>query len=254
MKAIPLLIVTLSQLALATTWSAVVTYQEGGSNAFVTNYAGTSDTFLASNVSDTNYGGEQFLLVGRNEQRFTILRFDLSSLTGEYESITSASLTLTRTGTATALDFDINIYSILSTNGGWDEMEATWVNQDKSSSTPWQNAAGEDQGNFMGARGELLQTISYTTTTDSITVNIPISMVLEWITNPAAAGGLALIPSGSSGSSTYSAYLGSSEVATASSRPLLTVNYAPIPEPSSILMSMGGLGFLVLVYRKRLRV
>lgn len=255
MKAIPLLIVTLSQLALATTWSAAVTYQEGGSNAFATNYAGTSDTILAStsSVNNDNFGDNVSLIVGRNEQRFSIIRFDLSSMAGNYDSITGASLTLSRTGAATALDFNINIYSILSTNGGWDEMETTWINQEKSSSTPWQNASGANQTNFLGATGDLLQTISYTTTTTSITINIPISMVLEWINNPDASGGLALMPVGSSGSNSNVATFGSSEVATAGSRPLLTVNYAPIPEPSALLMSFGGLGLLVIACRRKLQ-
>lgn len=253
MKAITLLIATLSQLALATTWSAVVTCQEGGSNSFTANYAGTSDTILASTsaVNNDNFGDNASLIVGRNEQRFSIIRFDLSSMAGSYDSITSVSLTLTRTAAATALDFNINIYSIVSANGGWNEMEATWINREKSSSTPWQNASSVNQTNFLGATGDLLQTISYTTTTTSITINVPISMVLEWINNPNGSGGLALMPVGSSGSNSNVATFGSSEFATVSSRPLLTVNYAPIPEPSALLLSLGGLGMAGVAFRKR---
>ena len=251
MKAITLLIAALSQLALATTWSAVVTYQEGGSNSFTTNFTGTSDTILASNVSSGNYGADPILIVGRNEQRFSIIRFDLSSMAGSYDSITSVSLTLTRTAAATALDFNINIYSIVSANGGWDEMEATWINRVKSSSTPWQNASSVNQTNFLGATGDLLQTISYTTSTTAITINVPIAMALEWINNPNGSGGLALMPLGSSGSTNNIATFGSSEFETVSSRPLLTVNYTPIPEPSALLLSLGGLGMVVIACRKR---
>lgn len=244
----PVLIATLLFAFTAPLKAETVTWRQGTANAFVDNYQGSYATLLAStsSVNNDNYGNLDFILVGRNEQRYSVIRFDLSEMAGNYSSINSASLTLYTSGNLTTQDFDILVYSLFDSNAGWDQMQATWVRQDKSGETFWKDASGEGVSNILGARDSLLQTIAYTTTSSSITIDIPVSMVLDWITSPDQSAGLFLLPQGSAGNNAYVANFGSNAHINAQVRPLLTVDYAPIPEVPTLALLISLAGFVVL--------
>lgn len=246
----PILIVSLFLSLTVPLVADVVSWRQGASNDFVVNYQGVQDTLLAStsSVNNENYGNLDFVLVGRNEQRYSIVSFDLSDMAGTYSSVESASLTLFVSGSPTALNFEILVYSLFASNGGWDQMQATWINQDKAGEIAWKNAGGTDVSNVLGARDSLLQTIDYTTTSTSITIDVPVSMVLGWITSPEDSASLLLMPQGSQGSNTYVATFGSSNQGTMDLRPLLTVHYTAIPEVPTVMLLMGLAG--LVAYRR----
>ncbi|HWL52315.1 MAG TPA: DNRLRE domain-containing protein [Chthoniobacteraceae bacterium] len=251
MKTVPGLLALLALLSPAPAQSAVVTFQQGADNEWVSDYTGTSDTQLATNSKNATAGDLDFFLVGRNQTRYSIIRFDLSSLQGAPLSVSSATITLTRTGNATAADFDIEVHSVAATNGGWDEMTASWAHLNATAETPWKNAAGDDQVAFSGAVGALHQSVAYSTTSDSFTFEVPLAVLQQWIDAPSSSGGLALVPVGSNGDNANAAYFGSSEHATMAYRPLLTIHYAAIPEPSVAVIGLGGLGLVWVFSRKR---
>jgi len=72
--------------------AAVVTYQQGGTNAFVTNYSGVDDAAIASGTPAGNFG--QFGASVAPTGRRGLVRFDLSTFTGQYTDISAVSLTL----------------------------------------------------------------------------------------------------------------------------------------------------------------
>lgn len=247
-----------------------INYRYGTDNALVTNYTGVDQAFLllnsnAAGQGNYNTGGYNGMLVGRSNARLGIIAFDLSSLQGEVDSITSAQLTFFRTGTATDQDFTISMYEVYGTNAGWNQgtgtgaavgpdNSVTYLNQNYSSvggeNVAWENAIGTPVGSFLSAYNpSLLDSVTYTTTTTSITFDIPLALVESWIFSPGANAGLAFIPSGTGGNST-TATLGNS-FADEASRPLLSLSYTPVPEPKPIVSVLLGIIALFLMGKKR---
>jgi len=71
-------------LAVAVASADVVVYQQGATNAFVTGYAGTSDTHLNLSEPDLNYGATLSTTYSSTDTTRGLLRFDLSSFAGNY--------------------------------------------------------------------------------------------------------------------------------------------------------------------------
>lgn len=256
-------------VGVSTLQAAVIDYRYGTDNDLVTNYTGVDQAFLlvsSGSLGNYNTGGFGSMLVGRSNARQGIIAFDLSSMQGEFESIESAQLTFYRTGAATDVDFTITMNAIFGTNTGWNQgtgvgsavgpdNSVTYLNQNYSSNVdenvPWENSSGTPLGSFFGAYStSLLDSVTYTPTTTSFTLDIPVALIESWISSPSTNAGLAFIPSGTGVSNSTSANLGNS-LADEAFRPLLTLNYTPIPEPGTIgSLLLGGFA-LMLASRKR---
>ena len=97
-------VISLGVLHCATTGgrAAVVTFKEGAAGPFGGTYAGTEDVMLVSNNGngqvDQNFGGRDDFEVGevpvQNDPRHSLIRFDVSSLAGQYATINSITLRL----------------------------------------------------------------------------------------------------------------------------------------------------------------
>jgi len=272
MQTKPLTLIFGFLLGISSLHAVVIEYRHGTDNAFVTNYAGVDQAFLLVNTNPASFGnyntgGFGTFIVGRSNARQGIVAFDLTSMQGQFSSIESAQLTFYRTGLDTNLDFTISMYQIFGTNVGWNQgtgaggavgpnNTVTYLNQNYSSvgseNVPWEDSSGDPVANFSSAyNASLLDSVTYTTTTDSITFDIPVALVQSWINNPGTNAGLAFIPSGAGATNATVANLGNSFAAEAF-RPLLAITYTAIPEPGVVgSLLLGGL-VLFLHGRRRL--
>lgn len=252
--------------------AVVIDYRYGTANDFVENFTGVDQAFLlvssnAASQGNYNTGGYNGMLVGRNNARQGVVSFDLSSMQGKAASIDSAQLTFYRTGAATDVNFTISMYAIYGTNAGWNQgtgtgiavgpdNSVTYLNQNYSSvgseNVPWKNNSGDSVTNFSGAYNTLsvLDSVTYTTTSTSITFSIPVALVESWISSPSTNAGLAFIPSGAGVTTSSNANLGGSSSDEAF-RPLLSLTYTPIPEPGAVGSLILGALTLFLAHRNR---
>jgi hypothetical protein len=93
-----------------------ITLQQGSSG-----YEGSQDTYISQLARDSNYCGEDEILVGHGE-RAALLRFDLSPIPND-ATIIEASIQVYATGWRMHPDMFINAYRILRST---DVCEATW--------------------------------------------------------------------------------------------------------------------------------
>ncbi len=244
------------------TLADTVVYREGDPNAFVaTPYAGTSDTTLLGN-SDTNsnahFGANEKLYVGIHDRaRRSLLRFDLSSLHGQYSTITGATLTLTVDQATHAGTLDV--FQLVDGNAGWVEGtggalgsvsdaqpgEATWHNL-AHPGTPWVGGTGIGSAGYGASPLDseaFPQQAGGVTTPATLEVTLPASLIDAWVTG-ANAGLLLRHASDGVVSERQLLQLRSSEWATPSSRPTLTIEFEPIPEPASVGLLLSGLALV----------
>lgn len=266
--------------------AAIVTYQNGSSNALTGTYSGTDDVMMMTNgggffnSSTDNFGLRSDMAVGNTggsaeHIRRDLVRFDVSSLTGQYSSINSATLRLYVTG-APAGTGTVNLFRLADANAGWvegndhsangysaaDAGGSTWAYKiqgaypNEFSGTPW--AGGGTTGSVNGAAGVAgtdyfstsIASIAYTSATSGFVdfvFNDP-SLINTWVTGTNA--GLLLrqlneasVPGGNL------INFHSSESLTAGSRPELIIDYNAVPEPSRAFLSM--LGAVALIFRRR---
>ena len=92
-----------------------------------------ADAYVNSSSPDTNYGAMDYVYVKKNsEQRFTYVKFDLSSLPSDANIILAKlKLYLTDIGGYTG-----NINTYYCSNSSWTELEVTWSNKPDFSSEP----------------------------------------------------------------------------------------------------------------------
>ncbi|MCC7350053.1 MAG: DNRLRE domain-containing protein [Phycisphaerales bacterium] len=241
-------------LAIAPLAGAAVTYtfQDGDVNG----YNGTQDLtvyYINDVENNINAGADISIYVGYSSR--ALLRFDnLGSLTGQ--TVQSATLTLytsansygTHEGDATS--HPASIYAFENENVGWQQGVGHYSNVASSgeatgaylsyNTTPWPNTAALTGFNTSDVLAPLdTQTFPYLTDGVAITFTLPAPLVQQWVDGGANPG---LIVD----SSEY--YNGiqfqSSEFATASGRPLLTVTTA-VPEPASMaVLGLVGLGLM----------
>jgi hypothetical protein len=235
-------------LAIAPLAGAAVTYtfQDGDVNG----YNGTQDlNILIGTESTYNTGGDIAIYTGYSAKSF--VRFDnLGSLTGQ--TVQSATLTLYTSsnsyGTLGQTD-PVSIYAMDDANVNWQQGAGLY---------PAVALTGEACADYLSyntvvwpaptlvqyyltsdlATALDTQSFPYQTNGTAVTFTLPIALVQQWI-NGGANPGLIV------DSSTYvnGVQFQSSEFATASGRPLLTVT--AVPEPASMaLLGVLGLGLM----------
>ncbi|MGZ5526497.1 MAG: DUF4347 domain-containing protein [Methylomonas sp.] len=191
---------------------ATTTFQDG-----VNGYTGTTDTYLSSSSSGTNYGSSGTLqiitpLLGSTQQ--SLISFDLSSIPAG-SIVTGASVTFTASSAISLLP-SVNMYKMLSS---WAESTSTWSSLGSGVSTnnvEASNTADASWGALLGLNG--------TATFASAAMT---STVQSWINDPASNKGW-LLTAGITSVQFYS-----SETATIAYRPQLLVTYTA-PTPPSI--------------------
>ncbi|MCK9622405.1 MAG: DUF4347 domain-containing protein, partial [Methylobacter sp.] len=192
---------------------ATTTFQEG-----VSGYTGTTDTYLDSTLSGTNYGASGTLqiitplLLGSTQQ--SLISFDLSSIPAG-SIVTSASVTFTASS-AIALLPSVDMYKMLSS---WSESTSTWSSLGSGVSTDNSEASSTADASW-GALLGLNGTATFSSASMASTVQ-------SWINNPASNNGW-LLTAGITSVQFYS-----SEEATIAYRPQLSITYT-VPTPPSM--------------------
>ncbi len=205
--------VTIS-IAAASSTSVTVSFQDG-----VNGYAGTTDTQIRSGSPTTNYGATTELKVDGSPDIATLIRWDLSSIPAN-STVTSATLRLYITNTS-AQTFEI--YQLLRS---WSESQATW-NQ-AATGANWGTAGAQGAADRASTiLGSLISTSGGSVT---FTLNSAgIAVLQSWINNASTNFGLAIENYVHGDALAFS----SSEVATISRRPALTITYTQSNTPTN---------------------
>lgn len=144
--------------------------------------AASSDTYINSAASATNYGANDPLLVGDLDVNRTLLHFDTSTIPAG-TAITSAQLRLMVTGVSGpggASGGELNVYRVTE---AWTEPNATWNNRDTG--TAWSTAGGV-------YNATLIATVTVADGyTGAVDLNIT-ALVQAWIDNVSPNRGLIL--------------------------------------------------------------
>ncbi|MBI5763315.1 MAG: PEP-CTERM sorting domain-containing protein [Planctomycetes bacterium] len=230
--------------------------------ASVINLAPQKDnTLYQSDAGDTSNGMGEHLFAGSTgfaELRRALMAFDVAGAIPAGSTINSVSLTLnmSRCGptcsTAVAMDLhrvDADWGEGLSDAGGQEGIpdaaqigDATWLNNFYGSSD-WVNAGGDFSGAVSGS--QVVTNLGFYTWASTSQM---VADVQSWLDNPSGNFGWILL-GGESDSFTAKRF-DSLQNAAADKRPLLRVDYTPIPEPSTVLfVAAGALG----VFRLRRR-
>ncbi len=230
--------------------ATTLSFQEGVANAGGA-YAGTADTWIASasgsgsgDETDTNYGSGSTFKVEDDPAQSDgqgLMRFDniFGNGAGQISlgsTITGATLSITtQDGGFAAVPSSPSVHQMLI---GWDEGSVSWDTYDTS--------AG-------GADGGMLPGVEYSSTADDGGgENLGNGDVGTWDVTAALAAwsaggtnnGWAFIGTTNNGWDAYT-----SEFGTVGSRPLLTIDFTPVPEPTTTALL--GLGGLALIFRRR---
>ena len=248
-----------------------VIYQDGTDNALVSNYSGTEDTMLASLAWERSYGSRQNVQVGASANLVDhgLLRFDLSSLSGEYSSIESATLRIYLNSSLgvgeTAYSETLQVYSVSSANSGWVEGssetvasngQSTWhyLNQDGSGTgTSWAGSLGASTAGT-DYDSTLVASYNYDNTgrAEYIDLSISASLIESWIAGENTGLLFKTITESATGDVDKRIEFYSSDATGVSFRPSLIIDYAAIPEASSTALMTGILILgMACIVRKR---
>lgn len=190
-------------------------FQDGVSPA--STYAGTKDTYIYQNSPTTNYGSAATLIVDGDEPAASskdvssILKWDVSGIAAG-KTVTSASITIN------VVDGSTDTYELYEMKRNWSESSANW-NQ-YASGTNWSTAGA----NGSTDRGTTVLGSITASGTGAYTINLNssgIALVQSWVNNPSANYGFIITDGANSNGVDFS----SSEAATVSQRPKLTVTY-----------------------------
>lgn len=223
-------------MAVASSYGGTLTLQQG-----VNGYSGAQDAMLMSGTPTMNWGSSSTFFIGYEMNSASayraVLRYDLSSLTGQFTQIDSIQLSFTTSISATGSG-TLGLYEVSAANSGWTETGATWNTKDGTNA--WSGGVGLGTTGY----GSLLASQNYVTTAQPITFLITDPIVATALVNDFITGANEgfLIRQASETGRNY-VILSNSNDANASSRPTLTINYTNVPEPSiSALLALGAVG------------
>lgn len=235
----------------------MATFQNG-----VAGYTGTDDTSVWT-WGDNNYGATRINL-GKSGGVFAgLIRFDLSSLAGQYTQVNSITLSMMLRGGSAHVGNArlITLHEIVPGNAGWVEGTGTGGGAATGeASNNWkrfqQNQWCCGGGSFVnpGTAFDAASVASitqdhnaYGTVQDFVLSGDLTGMVDTWSGDQNLNPGLA-VWSEELAVNNYLMYFDSSEEA---SPPLLTIDFTPIPEPMT--MTLLAAGIAVLTLRRRCR-
>jgi len=243
--------------------SATVIQLQDGTNG----YDGTEDTFLERNsnnspdlIRDQNFGGAPFLRTFNRSARdaATVIRFDLSPLLEAVE-INSARLIMTTENQdfSSNPDNTIELFRVSNPDADWvvgtsnGAMEPGAATHDEKQ----QGIAGWSQGSldaktlFVGTNGLLssINSMAADNAQNTFDLGGDLSFLIDWAKDPSENAGFMLV------SRQGDAYLinnafHSSEASTVAFRPILEIDFTPVPEPGSAVLLLLS---LPLVARRR---
>ena len=216
----------------------VLTFQNG-----VNGYAGTADTTLLSSDPDGVHGSDEEVSIDASDggsPNHVLLRFDnlFGNGAGQIkagESIVNAKLTVEITSAGSGILFHDMLMP-------WNEAAATWNNMGdgiqangiEASATPFLSVGDNNGGgNISSGILELDVTASLQ---DAQAGNVPGH---GWALLP-------FMPNGTNGVDFFT-----KEAFLTASRPLLTVEVAPVPEPETYALMLAGLGLVGFAARRR---
>ena len=218
--------------------AATFTFQDG-----VNGYAGTQDTELRSSAPNANQGGFDAISVDGDDgspglqPNHGLIRFDdlfgeAAGQIGAGQSILSATLTLNVFNPGSGF----TVHDMLV---DWNEATATWA-----------NLGNGIQGDDIEA-GAAFASFGADNGAENVgtgTLSIDVTASLQAALSGALPGyGWALVPylNGTNGID-----FDTSEYSGMATRPMLTVEVAPVPEPESYAMLLAGLGLIGAVARR----
>ena len=250
----------------------VIVYQDGATNAFVAApYEGAQDNLLAGSNKrhDDNLGAYASAGVGNigwgtyDPPIREIIRFDLTSFAGRYASINSVKLTLTLSKAAKSET--VTVHQILAANSDWVEGAGTGSTSAAGESCWWYKAwpdvewaGGVDSGcGVAGVDYDSTAVASHTwvaAEVDGTALELTLAgdvnaMVDQWSGAQADNAGLILRTTTEDDQTLHLTWKASEFTTDPAMRPMLTIDYEPIPEPASAMLML--LGGLALARRRR---
>lgn len=258
-----------------------ITYKEETPDPITTlNYTGAEDTFLIEAFNDPrnqNFGVRSNMSIGNGGastlgRNHILLRFDVTSLAGQYASIDSARVRLYFFANVGIPAGSFSAYRVSAANGDWVEGpgassvasnqfpgSSTWAEKHRGTQgsngtpngTPW--ASGPhvwptNGGLSIAPADHAVAPIATAAYTGAELANSSIDLVLNDLSAVAAwtAGtnsGLVIIPGNPAqvgGLTFHSSEADTANVLFAPYHPELIIDYTPIPEPSALLLAAVG--------------
>lgn len=240
-----------SLLATSFALADTITFQQGVSPT--ASYAGTQDAVIRPDSPDTNNSAGNNT-VGRTTGT-TVLRdtisFDLSSIPSG-ATINSISFSLVVDATDSGSTSTTVTLELRQLTQSFIENQVTW--NSRSTGNPWSTPGGSLGASQLSALSLNPLTASGTQTFASSAAFVSAAQSAYNNSTPLYFA-LKLDSAGESLSTREIFQFRSKEFATASSRPLLSVDYtvSAVPEPSSYALAAGGMGLLVCFQRLRRR-
>ncbi len=197
-------------------------------------FAGVIDSELCENAPTTNYGTANILLADGDDpynsgkDSSAVLRWDVSAIPAD-ASVTSVTLRVYVT------DGSTNTYSVYPLERDWSESSVSW--NVAATGVSWQ-AAGAKGADDRGSTAVATQRKS---SPGALTVGLNVagvSMVQNWVSDPSQNQGIIV----ASSSNTDGLRIASSDHATVSYRPQLTINYTREAPGTGGATSTGGAG------------
>lgn len=228
-------------------------------------YTGAQDTMILTNSGgqqNLNFGGRTDFDVGTfngsGTARHTLIRFDLTSLAGQFSTITGVTLRLTFSDTLVSFNVStsntVEVHQVAAANAGWVEGngsstagtggQSTWDFLNQWPNNPWAGSGGASTPgtDFLAA------TVASTPWSGAPPVGTTFDLVFtdtsflsSWISG--TNSGLFLKDATENVTAENRVNFYSSEFGTVAFRPELIVTYTAIPEPSSLAL-LAGLGVL----------
>lgn len=285
-----LTVFTLALLFAASASGTTVVYKQNAPTPIVGGtYLLTEDTLIESNgldfqfSEDDNFGARSDMgfgsaalgptIAGQRAPRNVLVRFNVSSLAGQYSSISSVILRLYTTGFPTTPGTG-EMYRLTDANAGWVEGVGTSANgfgaedpggatynfrvqgATSSTGTPWAGSDGADLAGTDYLTPALATTAFAASTPNGTAIDFTISnsatatsLINAWTTSINA--GLFLKTSDQANGVAYNFY-SSEEIAAPAFEPELIVDFVPIPEPESFLLALGGsMALAAFLYPRR---